>query len=126
MVGKKPCIFWQISWMFISPVIVLVILIFYLVTQAQKELTYLVWDPNSVSTQMLCFFLLMHDCKVIMYQCMVNVVDTTAYSGNKSYVLWFTGVVPDYGISTISVMDQRCHLSFGRDPQSGSASVCIM
>ncbi|KAE8282199.1 Sodium-dependent neutral amino acid transporter B(0)AT1 [Larimichthys crocea] len=49
MVGKKPCIFWQISWMFISPVIVLVILIFYLVTQAQKELTYLVWDPNSES-----------------------------------------------------------------------------
>ncbi|XP_022602715.1 sodium-dependent neutral amino acid transporter B(0)AT1-like [Seriola dumerili] len=47
MVGRKPSIFWQVSWRFISPLIVLVILVFYLVTQAQEELTYLVWDPNS-------------------------------------------------------------------------------
>uniref|UniRef100_A0A671U374 Transporter n=1 Tax=Sparus aurata TaxID=8175 RepID=A0A671U374_SPAAU len=48
MVGHKPSIFWQVTWRFISPLIVLVILVFYLVTQAQKELAYLVWDPNSV------------------------------------------------------------------------------
>nr|XP_040043687.1 sodium-dependent neutral amino acid transporter B(0)AT1-like [Gasterosteus aculeatus aculeatus] len=47
MVGHKPSIFWQITWRFISPLIVLVILIFYLVTQVQKEPTYLVWDPKS-------------------------------------------------------------------------------
>ncbi|XP_042362243.1 sodium-dependent neutral amino acid transporter B(0)AT1-like [Plectropomus leopardus] len=47
MVGHKPGILWQISWRFISPLIVLVILVFYLVTQVQEELTYLVWDPNS-------------------------------------------------------------------------------
>ncbi|XP_076610667.1 sodium-dependent neutral amino acid transporter B(0)AT1-like [Chaetodon auriga] len=47
MIGHKPSIFWQISWRFISPLIVLVILVFYLVTQAQQELTYLVWDVNS-------------------------------------------------------------------------------
>ncbi|XP_075305820.1 sodium-dependent neutral amino acid transporter B(0)AT1-like [Odontesthes bonariensis] len=47
MIGHKPSIFWQISWRLISPLIILVILVFYLVTQAQKELTYLVWDPNS-------------------------------------------------------------------------------
>ncbi|XP_056254536.1 sodium-dependent neutral amino acid transporter B(0)AT1-like [Seriola aureovittata] len=47
MVGHKPSIFWQVSWRFISPLIVLVILVFYLVTQTQEELTYLVWDPNS-------------------------------------------------------------------------------
>ncbi|XP_030596802.1 sodium-dependent neutral amino acid transporter B(0)AT1-like [Archocentrus centrarchus] len=46
MIGKKPCIFWQVSWRFTSPLILLVILVFYLVTQAQRELTYLVWDPN--------------------------------------------------------------------------------
>jgi len=51
MIGHKPSIFWQVSWRFISPLIILVILVFYLVTQAQKELTYLVWDPNSVSSQ---------------------------------------------------------------------------
>ncbi|KAM6899809.1 sodium-dependent neutral amino acid transporter B(0)AT1-like [Xenentodon cancila] len=48
MVGRKPSIFWQATWRFISPLIVLVILVFYLVTQAQEKLTYLVWDPNSV------------------------------------------------------------------------------
>lgn len=47
MIGHKPSIFWQVSWRFISPLTVLVILVFYLVTQAQEELTYLVWDPNS-------------------------------------------------------------------------------
>uniref|UniRef100_A0AAQ4R8G9 Transporter n=1 Tax=Gasterosteus aculeatus aculeatus TaxID=481459 RepID=A0AAQ4R8G9_GASAC len=47
MVGYKPGIFWQVTWRFISPLIVLVILIFYMVTQTQKELTYLVWDPES-------------------------------------------------------------------------------
>ncbi|KAK5883918.1 hypothetical protein CesoFtcFv8_020193 [Champsocephalus esox] len=47
MVGYKPSIFWQISWRFTSPLIVLVILVFYLVTQVQEALTYSVWDPNS-------------------------------------------------------------------------------
>ncbi|KAM9838294.1 sodium-dependent neutral amino acid transporter B(0)AT1-like [Aulostomus maculatus] len=47
MTGRKPGIFWQVTWRFISPLIVLVILIFYLVTQAQEKLTYLVWDPTS-------------------------------------------------------------------------------
>uniref|UniRef100_A0A8C9XYK8 Transporter n=1 Tax=Sander lucioperca TaxID=283035 RepID=A0A8C9XYK8_SANLU len=49
MVGHKPSIFWQVTWRFISPLIILVILVFYLVTRVQEELTYLVWDPNAVS-----------------------------------------------------------------------------
>lgn len=49
MVGRKPNIFWQITWRLVSPLIVLVILVFYLVTQVQKIPTYLVWDPQSVS-----------------------------------------------------------------------------
>ncbi|XP_058475928.1 sodium-dependent neutral amino acid transporter B(0)AT1-like [Solea solea] len=47
MIGHKPNIFWQVTWRVVSPLIVLVILIFYLVTTAQKELRYLVWDYNS-------------------------------------------------------------------------------
>uniref|UniRef100_A0A8D3BGL9 Transporter n=2 Tax=Scophthalmus maximus TaxID=52904 RepID=A0A8D3BGL9_SCOMX len=47
MIGHKPSIFWQLSWRFVSPLIILVILVFYLVIQAQEELSYLVWDPNS-------------------------------------------------------------------------------
>lgn len=53
MIGHKPSIFWQASWRFFSPVIILIILVFYLVTQAQHELTDLVWDPNSVSSHFL-------------------------------------------------------------------------
>ncbi|KAM6974335.1 sodium-dependent neutral amino acid transporter B(0)AT1-like [Tautogolabrus adspersus] len=47
MIGYKPSIFWQISWRFTSPLVILAILVFYLVTLGQQELTYLVWDPNS-------------------------------------------------------------------------------
>nr|XP_020441987.1 sodium-dependent neutral amino acid transporter B(0)AT1-like [Monopterus albus] len=47
MIGHKPSIFWQVLWRFISPLIILVILVFYLVGLAQEELTYLVWDLNS-------------------------------------------------------------------------------
>ncbi|XP_004074449.1 sodium-dependent neutral amino acid transporter B(0)AT1 [Oryzias latipes] len=47
MVGHKPNIFWQVTWRVISPLTVLVILVFYLVTQAQETLTYLVWDAGS-------------------------------------------------------------------------------
>ncbi|XP_013882034.1 sodium-dependent neutral amino acid transporter B(0)AT1 [Austrofundulus limnaeus] len=48
MTGKKPSIFWQVTWRVVSPLVVLIILVFYLVTQVQKKLTYLVWDPDSV------------------------------------------------------------------------------
>ncbi|XP_061886136.1 sodium-dependent neutral amino acid transporter B(0)AT1-like [Entelurus aequoreus] len=47
MTGHKPGIFWQVTWRFISPLIVLVILVFYLVTQSQEKLTNLIWDPQS-------------------------------------------------------------------------------
>ncbi|XP_053190163.1 sodium-dependent neutral amino acid transporter B(0)AT1-like [Scomber japonicus] len=47
MTGSKPNIYWQVTWRFLSPLIILVILVFYMVTTVQEELTYLVWDPNS-------------------------------------------------------------------------------
>ncbi|KAK9958216.1 hypothetical protein ABG768_012390 [Culter alburnus] len=47
MVGHKPNIFWQVTWRFLSPAILLVILIFYFVTTVSKQLTYNVWDPES-------------------------------------------------------------------------------
>uniref|UniRef100_A0A665TH22 Transporter n=1 Tax=Echeneis naucrates TaxID=173247 RepID=A0A665TH22_ECHNA len=49
LVGHRPSIFWQVSWRLITPSIIVVILVFYLVTQVQEKLTYLVWDPNSVN-----------------------------------------------------------------------------
>lgn len=49
MIGHKPNIFWQATWRVISPLIMIVILIFYFVTQVTKKLTYLVWDQEAVS-----------------------------------------------------------------------------
>lgn len=48
MVGQKPNFFWQATWRVISPLILLVILIFYLIKTVSKKLTYIVWDPDSV------------------------------------------------------------------------------
>ncbi|KAM8840976.1 sodium-dependent neutral amino acid transporter B(0)AT1-like isoform 1-T1 [Spinachia spinachia] len=47
MIGHKPNIFWQVTWRFISPVIMVVILVFYFVTQVTKSPTYLVWDQEA-------------------------------------------------------------------------------
>lgn len=49
MVGHKPNIFWQATWRVISPLIMVVILVFYFVTQVTKSPTYLVWDQEAVS-----------------------------------------------------------------------------
>ncbi|XP_063041040.1 sodium-dependent neutral amino acid transporter B(0)AT1-like [Engraulis encrasicolus] len=48
MIGHKPNIFWQATWRFISPLLVLAIFIAYFVSQVTKELTYAVWDPSYV------------------------------------------------------------------------------
>ncbi|KAM6899807.1 sodium-dependent neutral amino acid transporter B(0)AT1-like [Xenentodon cancila] len=47
MIGHKPNIFWQVTWRVVSPLIMIFILIFYLVTQVTKIPTYLVWDPEA-------------------------------------------------------------------------------
>ncbi|KAK6327980.1 hypothetical protein J4Q44_G00036260 [Coregonus suidteri] len=47
MIGHKPNLFWQVTWRFVSPVIMLAIFIFYFVTQVSGELTYLVWDQDA-------------------------------------------------------------------------------
>uniref|UniRef100_A0A3Q2YHI1 Transporter n=1 Tax=Hippocampus comes TaxID=109280 RepID=A0A3Q2YHI1_HIPCM len=47
MIGHKPNIFWQVTWRLVSPLIMVIILVFYLVTQVTKSLTYLAWNPES-------------------------------------------------------------------------------
>lgn len=76
MVGRKPNIFWQVTWRFVSPLIVLVILIFYLVTEVQETPMYLVWDPQSVSMQefnnLPCFpFVLYYKPVIIKHVCKI-------------------------------------------------------
>ncbi|KAM9096136.1 sodium-dependent neutral amino acid transporter B(0)AT1 [Sarcophilus harrisii] len=45
MIGHKPNIFWQITWRVVSPLIMLVIFLFYFVIKVNEELIYSVWDP---------------------------------------------------------------------------------
>lgn len=45
MIGHKPNIFWQVMWRVVSPLLMVVILLFFLVVKVNEELTYSVWDP---------------------------------------------------------------------------------
>ncbi|XP_056277319.1 sodium-dependent neutral amino acid transporter B(0)AT3-like [Pseudoliparis swirei] len=45
MTGKRPNIFWKACWMVISPVMLLVVLVAYVVIQAQKYPSYPTWNP---------------------------------------------------------------------------------
>uniref|UniRef100_A0A8C6VW69 Transporter n=1 Tax=Nothobranchius furzeri TaxID=105023 RepID=A0A8C6VW69_NOTFU len=112
MVGRKPCIFWQITWRLISPLIVLFILVFYLVTQVQQTLTYLVWDPDSVSSSCL-------DALTLEKMQLINenplIIQVCVPGGVSSSV-----------ICGVPLMDQRCDFSFGRSPQRGRPHVRFM
>ncbi|XP_034016308.1 sodium-dependent neutral amino acid transporter B(0)AT3-like [Thalassophryne amazonica] len=46
MTGKKPSIYWKACWMVFSPLMLFVVLVFYVVVQAQKHPTYPAWNPH--------------------------------------------------------------------------------
>lgn len=48
MIGHKPNLFWQATWRFISPLIMIFILIFYFVTKVSEKIFYKAWDPEYV------------------------------------------------------------------------------
>ncbi|XP_077605565.1 sodium-dependent neutral amino acid transporter B(0)AT1 [Crocuta crocuta] len=45
MIGHKPNIFWQVTWRVVSPLLMLVIFLFFFVVKVNEELIYSVWDP---------------------------------------------------------------------------------
>ncbi|KAJ8354409.1 hypothetical protein SKAU_G00219760 [Synaphobranchus kaupii] len=45
MTGKRPNLFWQVTWRFISPLMLLVVFLAYIVVQANTTPTYTAWDP---------------------------------------------------------------------------------
>uniref|UniRef100_A0A671UEK5 Transporter n=1 Tax=Sparus aurata TaxID=8175 RepID=A0A671UEK5_SPAAU len=47
MIGHKPNFFWQATWRVISPLIMLFILVFYIITKVSEKLLYKAWDPES-------------------------------------------------------------------------------
>ncbi|XP_006872443.1 PREDICTED: sodium-dependent neutral amino acid transporter B(0)AT1 [Chrysochloris asiatica] len=46
MIGHKPNIFWQVMWRVVSPLLMLVIFLFFFVVKVNEELIYSVWDPD--------------------------------------------------------------------------------
>ncbi|KAL2080633.1 hypothetical protein ACEWY4_024426 [Coilia grayii] len=48
MTGRRPNLFWRVCWMGISPVLLLVIFVAYIVVQAQTTPTYPAWNPDYV------------------------------------------------------------------------------
>uniref|UniRef100_A0A8C2EHP9 Transporter n=1 Tax=Cyprinus carpio TaxID=7962 RepID=A0A8C2EHP9_CYPCA len=46
MTGRRPNLFWRVCWMGISPIMLLVVLVAYVVVQVQKHPTYPAWNPK--------------------------------------------------------------------------------
>lgn len=46
MTGKRPNIYWTVCWRFISPLMLLSVLVAYVILQAQKHPTYPAWNPS--------------------------------------------------------------------------------
>lgn len=51
MIGHKPNLFWQVTWRAVSPLLMLVIFLFFFVVQVNQKLMYSVWDPAYVSAR---------------------------------------------------------------------------
>lgn len=49
MTGRRPNIYWQATWRFISPFMLLVVFVAYVVMEAEKSPTYNAWNPNYVN-----------------------------------------------------------------------------
>ncbi|KAI3360939.1 hypothetical protein L3Q82_013151 [Scortum barcoo] len=56
MTGRRPNIYWQATWCFISPFMLLVVFVAYIVVEAEKQPTYNAWNPDYVRKilQLLC------------------------------------------------------------------------
>ncbi|XP_029592082.1 sodium-dependent neutral amino acid transporter B(0)AT3-like [Salmo trutta] len=49
MTGRRPNIFWKVCWLVISPLMLFVVLVAYVVVQAQTHPTYPAWNPDYVN-----------------------------------------------------------------------------
>lgn len=48
MTGRRPNLYWQATWRVISPLMLLVVFLAYVVVQAQENPTYEAWNPSYV------------------------------------------------------------------------------
>ncbi|XP_072316445.1 sodium-dependent neutral amino acid transporter B(0)AT3-like [Eucyclogobius newberryi] len=48
MTGRRPNLFWQMSWCFISPLMLLVVFLAYIFVESETTLSYQAWNPDYV------------------------------------------------------------------------------
>ncbi|NXV78578.1 S6A18 protein, partial [Atlantisia rogersi] len=46
MTGRKPNLYWQITWRFISPLLLLIVFVAFVILQIQKPPSYAAWNPE--------------------------------------------------------------------------------
>ncbi|XP_054674229.1 sodium-dependent neutral amino acid transporter B(0)AT3-like isoform X2 [Grus americana] len=46
MTGRKPNLYWQITWRFISPLLLLIVFVAFVTLQIQKPTSYAAWNPK--------------------------------------------------------------------------------
>lgn len=51
MTGRKPNLYWQITWRFISPLLLLIVFVAFVTLQIQKPASYAAWNPKYVCSQ---------------------------------------------------------------------------
>lgn len=58
MTGRKLNLFWQITWRFISPLLLLIVFMAFVTLQMQKPPSYTAWNPKYVCAQIFLEFLI--------------------------------------------------------------------
>lgn len=58
MTGRKPNLYWQITWRFISPLLLLIVFVAFVTLQIQKPSSYAAWNPKHVCSQIFSKFLI--------------------------------------------------------------------
>ncbi|XP_041104372.1 sodium-dependent neutral amino acid transporter B(0)AT3-like [Polyodon spathula] len=52
MTGRRPNLYWQATWRVISPLMLLIVFLAYIVVQVQQPATYEAWNPNYINFPM--------------------------------------------------------------------------
>ena len=69
MTGRRPNLFWKACWLVISPLLLLVVFLAYIVVQVQTTPTYPAWNPDYVSViraiYSTCIYLTDHSFAVV-------------------------------------------------------------
>lgn len=50
MTGRRPNLYWRLSWRLLSPLLLLGVLVAYVALMVQSPPAYWVWDPHYVGT----------------------------------------------------------------------------